>query len=705
MGPKVIIVGGGLAGLSAAHTVLERGGRALVLDKKDFLGGNSVKATSGINGTPTSTQALKKIPDNAHVFYEDTALSAAGGKKNLVNGKLPEMPTTFPLVKVLANQSGPAVEWLMDAFQLDLSLVSQLGGHSHPRTHRGKERFPGMTITYALMEKFDDLAREDATKARVVPNAVVDKLIQEADGTVVGVEYSTNGERFKEYGPVIIATGGFCADFGADSLLAKYRPDLLNLPTTNGDHCTGDGIKLSMGAGGATVDMTSVQVHPTGLVHPAEPDNKVKFLAAEALRGVGGLLLNNKGQRFADELGTRDYVTGEMWANKSAPYRLVLNSKGSNEILWHCKHYVGRGLMKHFKSGAEMAKEMGISAAELKKTFDKYNEGAKTKKDEFGKKFHHNMPFVMDDEYHVAIVTPVVHYSMGGIQINPASEVVRENADKTKFGDAIKGLFAAGEVAGGVHGKNRLGGSGLLGCVVYGRVAGDSATRYLLQHLTTTSGAAPGVASTDAAVNRRVGGLLNQLQPGTFSITVNPAQNSFTVQLPGGQGGDAQFGFTGVGEQGQQQQQQHGAQQGHMNVSPSGAVAGQQSVVQGHVVQQGAQPLEKGAQPAKQGTSQAQVGTSPGAGKKAGVPAVAQNAEKKEYTYDEVAKHNTEKDCWCVVNGDVLDVTKFMDKHPGGKHAILLFAGKEASDEFNMIHKKDVVMKYAPETIVGRIKK
>lgn len=113
----------------------------------------ALQATSGINGTPTSTQAKKNIPDNAHVFYEDTALSAAGGKKALVDGKLPDMPTTFPLVKVLTGQSGPAVEWLMDSFGLDLSLVSQLGGHSFPRTHRGKERFPGMTITYALMEK------------------------------------------------------------------------------------------------------------------------------------------------------------------------------------------------------------------------------------------------------------------------------------------------------------------------------------------------------------------------------------------------------------------------------------------------------------------------------------------------------------------------------------------------------------------------
>lgn len=632
---QVIVVGGGLAGLSAAHTVLERGGRALVLDKKDFLGGNSVKATSGINGTPTSTQALKKIPDNAHVFYEDTALSAAGGKKALVNGKLPDMPTTYPLVKVLAGQSGPAVEWLMEAFNLDLSLVSQLGGHSFPRTHRGKERFPGMTITYALMEKWDDLARADPTRARVVPNATVDKLIQDESGTVIGVEYVTAGQRFKEYGPVIISTGGFCADFGDDSLLAKYRPDLLKLPTTNGDHCTGDGIKMTINAGGATVDMTSVQVHPTGLVHPSEPDAKVKFLAAEALRGVGGLLLNQKGQRFANELGTRDYVTGEMWKNAQAPYRLVLNGKGSNEILWHCKHYCGRGLMKHFKSGAELAKEMGISPAELKKTFDKYNQGAKENKDEFEKKYFHNMPFVMDDEFHVAIVTPVVHYSMGGVQINPEAEIVRPSATEGKFGEPVPGLFAAGEVAGGVHGKNRLGGSGLLGCVVYGRVAGASAAKYLLSGL------------VNETVNRRVGGIVGQLQPGAFSITVNPGQNSFTVQLGGAANGAA----------------------------PAAASA---PAVAAPAAQTAAAPAAAAAAPA---------------------------SAKKEYTYDEVAKHNTDKDCWCVVNGDVLDVTKFLDKHPGGRHAILLFAGKEASDEFNMIHKADVVAKYAPETIIGTLKK
>lgn len=146
--------------------------------------------------------------------------------------------------------------------------------------------------------------------------------------------------------------------------------------------------QMVMAVGGRLIDLEKVQVHPTGLVDPKDPDAKVKFLAAEALRGVGGLLLDNEGQRFADELGHRDYVTGRMWENNKFPVRLVLNGKASKEIEWHCKHYTGRGLMKRFESGAALAKEIGIKPETLKKTFDDYNAIADGKqKDPFGKKY------------------------------------------------------------------------------------------------------------------------------------------------------------------------------------------------------------------------------------------------------------------------------------------------------------------------------
>jgi aspartate oxidase len=139
----------------------------------------------------------------------------------------------------LTYNSGSAVEWIQEKFKVDLSLVSRLGGHSQPRTHRGTEQFPGMTITYALMSTYEDLCKSNPERATLIKKANVKRLIKEGN-TVVGVEYEQKGKTYKEYGPVVLATGGYAADFTADSLLKKYRPDLWDLPTTNGDHCTGN---------------------------------------------------------------------------------------------------------------------------------------------------------------------------------------------------------------------------------------------------------------------------------------------------------------------------------------------------------------------------------------------------------------------------------------------------------------------------------
>merc|ERR1712050_136014 len=457
------------------------GVKVCVIDKNAFFGGNSTKATSGINGALTKSQRKLKIEDSPETFAEDTMRGGA---------KRPD------LVDVLCGESAPSVDWLVDKFGLDLSLVSRLGGHSNPRTHRGKERFPGMTITYALMEKLEDLA-DETDRARVMLKTKVESLLKDASGNVVGVEGTDkDGKSFKEYGPVIIATGGYGADFASDSLLGKHRPDLLHLPTTNGDHCTGDGLKMAMAIGADTVDLEWVQVHPTGLVHPDEPDAKVKFLAAEALRGVGGVLLDMDGNRFCNELGRRDYVTGMMWKNKgftqgsTTGFFLCLNSKASTEITWHCKHYKGRGLMKSYNNMGEFAKEHGIPLENIEATFKNYNEIAEKQEadpasgpyeaygggkshDVWGKKFFHNLPLETSDAFHVAVVTPVIHYCMGGLKMNPDAEILRTDDS------IIGGLYAAGEAMGGVHGNNRLGGNSLLDCVVFGRVSGRSAARYL----------------------------------------------------------------------------------------------------------------------------------------------------------------------------------------------------------------------------------
>lgn len=479
---QVIVVGGGLGGMAAANTVLEHGGRVLVLDKMPFCGGNSTKATSGINAAGSRTQIAHGIEDTYEIMMEDTLKGGAYNEE---------------MVKILCQHSKADVEWLMDTFNLDLSLVARLGGHSRPRTHRGKDRFPGMTITYALLQMIEKIA-ERTDKARIITKANVFKLLRNK-GRLIGVAYEKEGQVYQELGPVVLTTGGFGCDFGPTSLLQRYRPDLLSLPTVGGPHCTGDGMKMGEAIGANLIDMDCVQLHPTGLINPEDPDTKTKFLGAEALRGVGGLLLDADGKRFCNELGRRDYVSGEMQKNKS-PFRLVLNENAAKEIEWHCKHYSGRGVMKAYSSGEELAKAMGIKVEVLEGTFEEYYQAfKKNEKDPeggpwpgypsgqswdepsgrtgAGKKFFQNVisgAQVRQQAFHVALVTPVIHYCMGGLQINRNAQVL------DKDGHEIPGLFAAGETTGGVHGYNRLGGNSLLDCVVFGRTAGLAAVKHYL---------------------------------------------------------------------------------------------------------------------------------------------------------------------------------------------------------------------------------
>jgi succinate dehydrogenase/fumarate reductase flavoprotein subunit len=348
---------------------------------------------------------------------------------------------------------------------------------------------------------------------------------------------------------------------------------------------------MAIGANG--IDMDKVQVHPTGLIDPKDPTSKWKFLAAEALRGEGGLLLNSDGERFSDELGHRDYVSGQMWKEKEKgkwPIRLVLNSKASNVLDFHTRHYSGRGLMKKM-TGKELAKEIGCGEAALKKTFDEYNLIAEgKKKDPWNKKFFHNLPFSIDDTFHVALMEPVLHFTMGGIEIDDQARVL--NGQKKPF----DGLFVCGELAGGVHGANRLGGSSLLGCVVYGRVAGESASRYTFQKLLKEGG-----SSATARL-------------GQISLHIDPAQpGKFSVEWGSGSG--------------------------------SGKVT-QQS-------QPSAAPV-----PSSGGDAEAPAQASkPGEVKKFEVP-------EKEYSLEEVKKHNKKDDLWIAVKGVVLDLTNWVDEHP-----------------------------------------
>ncbi|KAK9238490.1 FAD binding domain-containing protein [Lipomyces kononenkoae] len=628
MTDHVIVVGGGLSGLSAAHQLLINGANIIVLDKQGFFGGNSTKATSGINGALTRTQIDLKIQDSVQQFYDDTLRSA----RDLARPDL---------IRVLTYNSAAAVEWLQDVFKLDLTLVSRLGGHSQPRTHRGHDaKFPGMAITYALMEKLEDYAETIPDRVQILKKARVTKLIKDPadDSKIVGVEYENeNGETNKLYGPVVLATGGYAADFTDSSLLKKYRPEVYGLATTNGTHATGDGQKMIMQAGGHGIDLDKVQVHPTGLVDPKDPGNKWKFLAAEALRGEGGLLLNGNGERFCDELGHRDYVSGEIFKTKG-PIRLVLNGKASDVLDFHTKHYSGRGLMRKM-TGRELAKEIGCTEDKLRKVFDDYNAiAAGKKKDPYGKKYFHNLPFdINDNNFHVSLVTPVLHFTMGGVEIDDKAQVLHAQSKQP-----FDGLYACGELAGGVHGANRLGGSSLLGCVVYGRVAGDSASQYLFQKLLKVGGA--------SSAGKRLGMISLHIDP------ANPGQVVVNWDSNAVSNGGGEFVPTVL-----------------PSASPSATPTATSTAAK-------PESAEKISGP-----------------KKFSIPT-------KEFTPEEVSKHNKKTDCWVIVKNLVMDVTNFLEDHPGGVNAIVNFAGRDATTEFEMLHEDRVIPKYAPESVIGRVK-
>lgn len=506
-----------------------------------------------------------------------------------------------------------------------------------------------MAITYALMQRLEELAEAEPDRVQIIKKARVTGINRDGN-LVTGVTYELGGQSATLEGPVVLATGGYAADFTETSLIKKYRPDTYDLATTNGAHATGDGQKMVMAIGGNGIDLEKIQVHPTGLVDPKDPGAKTKFLAAEALRGEGGLLLNGDGDRFCDELGHRDYVSGMMWKEKDKgkfPIRLILNSKASNVLDFHTRHYSGRGLMRKM-TGKELAKDIGCTPEHLQKTFTTYNAIADGKqKDPWNKKFFHNGPLDVSDNFYVALMEPVLHFTMGGIEINEHSQVL--NQDHKPF----EGLYACGELAGGVHGANRLGGSSLLGCVVYGRVAGDSASNFLFQNVLKNAG-----SGTGGTAAQRLG---------QISLHIDPSQpGKISVEW-------------GTGSKKGSNDDDEGSGSGGASGSGSAGVSGSSS--------------SSGA------SGSAAAAAAPAA--KAG-PKVFSIPEK-EFSMEEIAKHNTKEDLWVVVKGVVLDLTNWLDEHPGGPQAIMNFMGRDASEEFEMLHDDEVIPKYAPDQVIGRV--
>ncbi|KAJ4378030.1 hypothetical protein N0V83_000860 [Neocucurbitaria cava] len=452
-----IVVGSGLAGLSAASQLISRNIPVRLLERGLKPGGNSIKASSGINGAPTVYQPVTEPPD---AFYADTTRSAGHAMTSFTTQR-------EKLIETLTKNSASAVEWLVQEQGVDLSRVAQLGGHSYARTHRGAGQTPpGFAIVSALLKQLKESPLFDLRTSCTVTDVLRD------GNQVSGVAYtSEDGQKEELHGPVVFASGGFGGD--AEGLLAKYRPDLAGYPSTNDPRPGTQPLLTAIGA--KLIDMDQVQIHPTGFVDPTNKASPLKFLAAEMLRGEGGILLLN-GKRFVDELDTREKVANAITSTaptsqspKQWTVQIVLDEGTYQAAKSHVDFYVFKGLVKK-----TTISELDPQALNSIAQYAKVVAGEAT--DEFHRTTFANWSLKEpkpESIVYVGVVTPVIHFTMGGALINANSEVLRED------NEPIKGLWGAGEVTGGVHGGNRLGGSSLLECVVFGRIAGNQCADYM----------------------------------------------------------------------------------------------------------------------------------------------------------------------------------------------------------------------------------
>ena len=458
----VCVIGAGGAGMISAITAADSGKKVVLLESQGIVGGNSVRATGGMNAAATKWQAEnpfeegsgveKTLATAAEKYADNAAITALAVKvkeqyeayqanpegyfdsvelmelDTLVGGKGSNNPE---LVKVLAENSGPAIDYL-ETLGMTIHNVGAFGGASVKRIHR----------------PVDENNKVIAVGSYMVP--ILEKNINDRENITLLTSVKA----------VIIATGGFAANM---EMVEKYQPALKGYMSTNAAGALGQGITMAEAIGADTVDMDQIQIHPTVTATDAH-------LITEGLRGDGAILVNMEGKRFTDEVGTRDAVSKAEIAQTGSQVYLVIDNKMVEKSAV-IQGYIKSGYTVTGEDAKSLAEAMGVPADALEETLKSWNEAVEKKEDtEFGRT---SFAAGLDTAPFYAIkVTPGVHHTMGGLKINTVTEVLN------KEGKAIPGLFAAGEVTGGVHGANRLGGNAVCDFTVFGKIAGESAASY-----------------------------------------------------------------------------------------------------------------------------------------------------------------------------------------------------------------------------------
>ena len=487
----VVVVGAGGAGMTAAITAAAEGKSVVILESQSMVGGNSVRATGGMNAGKTVYQdenefgesagvektlktAAEKYADNetitalAKTVSEQWAAYQANPTGYFDSVELMELDTMIggkgindpELVETLCANSADAIDWL-DEHGITLHNVSSFGGASVKRIHRPVNA-EGKTVSVGSY--MIPLLEENCEKAgvKMMLDTTATEILTDANGAAVGVKATgASGETVTVNAKaVVLATGGFGANL---DMVVKYKPELKGFMTTNAPGIQGQGIEMAQAIGAATVDMDQIQIHPTVEANTAA-------LITEGLRGDGAILINEEGQRFIDEVGTRDVVSAAEIA-QTGSYSWLVVDQAMADASSVIQGYIKKGYTVTGSTYEELGKAMGVDAAAFAETMEKWNGYVEAKNDpDFGRTSFANP--LNTAPYYAVKVTAGVHHTMGGLKINANTEVLNEK------GEVIPGLFAAGEVTGGVHGANRLGGNAVADFTVFGRIAGAAASDY-----------------------------------------------------------------------------------------------------------------------------------------------------------------------------------------------------------------------------------
>ena len=441
----VVVIGGGGAGFAAAVSAKEAGANVILVEKLASFGGNTLISGGEYAAPANDIQKEEGIEDSKELFAKD--VEEAGGN--------PE------LIKVLADKATEDAYWLRDDIGVEwLDSLMFFGGHSVkrsliPAAHTGNE------LIKNYLKKAEELGIEVLTETDV-------KEILSKDGKVCGIKAETkDGELVVNAKSVVVASGGFGAN--ADMCYENDKEIDEHVLSTNSPGATGDGILMAEKLGADTVDMDKIQLYPVCDVETG------KLLYCGDTRLVGGaLLVNKEGKRFVEELGTRreismaikaqtDYVGYVLWDETSNEKTGTMKSNPEE-----AKSLFDRGLMVKADTLDELADHFGIDKDALLETVKTFNENSAKKEDpEFNLRMLGWQ--VKDAPFYMMKAAPAVHHTMGGLKINTDAQVLN------KDGEWIDGLYAAGEVTGGIHGSNRLGSVAMADITVFGRIAGENA--------------------------------------------------------------------------------------------------------------------------------------------------------------------------------------------------------------------------------------